>query len=490
MSKRFIEVIILILLSSGIFAQSPTKILSQANKALGGEKNMQRVTSKQMKGRITRVRDGVTGAYKASTAIPNFYGEIYDLNGYEIASGYNGKSAWMRDSKNGLRTLTGEASQAFQAEAAYRNTRWLNGKVEVLKIVAEGNSNLNGKPAQVVSLTNPKGVQIKLLFEVGTGLLLREVIPQGMTSKIIEYSNYRAVDGVLEPFKIFVTEGEERYEIKVDDVQHNQSIGKANFDFPKVGNDSLPDIKTLLDEVRANADKVDLILENYSYTETDTEREVDKNGKLIDKGSSTTVLSFYKGKRITRIIAKDGKPLNEKDQAAEDRKVQKQIEAIEKGVNEGKPPTSDNDNMTIADLLRTSILVNPRRERFRDQEVIVFDFEPNPNATKKSINDEIFAMCTGAVWVDDKLRQVVRVDAYLTKSVGNFALKIKQGGAFSLENELVNNEIYLPAKGDFNIGVRILLANLKFSSMVRSGDYQKFKSEAGDYKITDPTKPK
>src|SRR5262245_53833115 len=109
--------------SIAISAQSPNKILSQANKTLGGEKYLKNIGSRQISGRITRLSDGVSGAYRAFSQNPNFYGETFDLNGFEFQSGYNGKSAWMRDSKSGLRTLTGDASRDFQAETFYRNLR-------------------------------------------------------------------------------------------------------------------------------------------------------------------------------------------------------------------------------------------------------------------------------------------------------------------------------------------------------------------------------
>src|SRR6478672_2259812 len=115
-------VLFLIFLSATVLsAQSPNKVLSQANKALGGEKVLKNVRSWQISGRITRQSDGAGGAYQSYAGNPNIYGESYDLNGFEFAVGYNGKSGWTRDSKNGLRTLTGEASGDFQAEAFYRN---------------------------------------------------------------------------------------------------------------------------------------------------------------------------------------------------------------------------------------------------------------------------------------------------------------------------------------------------------------------------------
>src|SRR6186713_2319132 len=109
--------IFLFALTAGAMAQSPSKVISQANKALGGEKPLKSVSSWQQTGKITRVSDGATGKY-SSMAGGGMYGGLYDLNGFEVAFGYNGKSGWMRDSKNGLRTVTGDASKDFQAEAA------------------------------------------------------------------------------------------------------------------------------------------------------------------------------------------------------------------------------------------------------------------------------------------------------------------------------------------------------------------------------------
>jgi hypothetical protein len=119
---------IIFLCSTVLSAQSPNKILSQANKAFGGEKALKTVRSWQVSGKITRQSDGTSGAYQSFANNPNLYGEAYDLNGFEIAAGYNGKSGWTRDSKNGLRTLTGDASRDFQAETFYRNQRWIDAK--------------------------------------------------------------------------------------------------------------------------------------------------------------------------------------------------------------------------------------------------------------------------------------------------------------------------------------------------------------------------
>ncbi len=503
MKLKFI-VFLLFAFVLNISAQSPNKILSQANKALGGDKALKALRSWQATGKITRKSDGANGNYQAYAQNPNLYGEMFDLNGFEIAVGSNGKSGWSRDSKNGLRTLTGDARKDFQAETLYRNSRWLNAKAEKSKITGGGKSNVNGTAANVILLTTAKGVQIKLYFDAVTNLLLREEIPQDAIVKNFDYSDYRKVDNVMEAFSITSKVGDETYEIKLDDIKHNAQIVKNVFDFPQISNEPIPDIKTLLDEIRANAEKIDRILENYSYTELRIDRELNSAGDLIEKSSEKKLLTFYKGYRISRLMEKNGKPLSVSDQSKEDKDVEKQVADIEKRIAEkerkqvtqrdtnsgaGGQPNGEGQRITIADALKGSILTNPRRERFKGIDVIVFDYEPNPQFNPQTRNEKLFALCNGAVWVDSKTKQGVRLDAVLTQSAGNFLAKAKRGASFSLENELVNNEIWLPSQADVNLSIKILFAGININNLIKYGEYSKSRVEIQDSKIDEMKKP-
>jgi hypothetical protein len=496
-------VLILSAFSLEVQAQSANKILSQVNKAFGGEKALKAIRSRRAKGKITRLSDGASGSYFVQAETPGFYAESFDLNGFEIMSGYNGKSGWTRNSKDGLRTLTGEASRDFQAEAVFKNSRWLNYKQDKAKIAFLNQTNLNGKTANVLLLTTAKGVQIKLFFDAASGLLLREEIPQGANRKTFDYGDYRKVGGVFEPFSIKTNADGEDYEIRLDEITHNQTVAKSVFDFPQISDAPLPDIKTLLTEIRDNTEKIDRLLENYSYTATRIDREIDKAGNLVEKDTITVSFSFYKSYRIRRILAKNGKPLSAGEQADEDKNVEKQVREIEeriaqkekrqqereRDISAGKTGAPDDEGegqrVTLSDALRGSVLVNPRRERLRGRDVIVFDYEPNPNYKPKTRFEKVFALCSGAVWVDADDKQVVRLEASLTQSSGNFLAKLKRGASFTLENRRVNNEIWLPSLADINLSVKILFAGININNLIRYGDYKRFDTEVKDGKVNE-----
>src|SRR5262249_56292682 len=86
----------------------------------------------------------------------------------------------------------------------------------------------------------------------------------------------------------------------------------------------------LLKEVGKNADEVDRILEKYTYTETVTQREIDSNGQMKAKETEVFELTFYKGNRIRRKVAKNGKPLSPGEEADETKRVEKRVREIEK----------------------------------------------------------------------------------------------------------------------------------------------------------------
>jgi hypothetical protein len=241
--KRNVFTFILLVLfvaAASAAAQSPGKILKQANQALGGERALSAVRSWQKTGKITRLKDGASGNFTMQAAAPSFYNAAFDLNGFETEVGYNGKSGWTRDSREGLRTLTGESSRDFAAEAAYRNSRWLNYKKEKSKIVAGGSSTVNGKSANLLILTTAKGASVKMFFDASTGLLIREEIPTGNTIAVSDYSDYRAVNGIQEPFSITQKSGDDVYEIKLEQIIHNQQIAKDVFNFPQFPTNRCP----------------------------------------------------------------------------------------------------------------------------------------------------------------------------------------------------------------------------------------------------------
>jgi len=497
MQKFLIYFAFCVLAAATASAQSPAKVLEQAERTLGGSKALRAVGSMEQTGTIKRVSDGASGRYRLRASQPNLLVTSFDVAGFETEAGYNGRSAWARNSRDGLETLTGAASTTMQAAAVYRNNLWLNYKRQKAKIVSGGSEDIAGRRANIVVLTTPRGVTIRLWFDAATGLLVRDSVG----GDVAEYSDYRDVAGTRRPFFIRLATGGETYEIQLIDVKTNVPLVPSQFDFPVVSGQPLPDIPALLRELQANEDKVEKLLDTYSFTQRSIKRELGKDGVLRETESETQQLSFHRGRRVARLVEKNGRPLNAKEQAEADKDVEKRIEEIDREFEKDKirevsggPPDGDERRISIAEVLRASKLTNPRRERFRGRDVIVFDFEPDPNFDMKNAKSmlKFFGKTIGVMWIDEQDKQVARLEASLAdnfKVGGGLIANLKKGASFVLEQERIGDEIWLPSQAEINLAVRVLLVKgISVNQVVKSYGYSKFQTEVKDAAVGEPQK--
>ena len=495
--RYFVFALMILCVSSPLTAQPVSKILKNAEKALGGEKAFRAISSIKQSGTITRVGDGFIGKFVLLTAKPNSYYFKYDLRGQEVAEiAYNGRSGWLKLKGYGIKTLTGNTISDFQAKATHRNNLWLNSKTEKSLLVFDGRTEISGRAANVVRLASQKGKEIRIFIDSVTGLILKDEVPNDGFVEVTTYQDYREVGGIKLPYRQIITIDGAVYQLDIENIELNPKIDRSQFDFPRVAGEPLPDIRALLTELQANEDKVEGILDTYSYIQKQTSRAISDDGKIKETESETYQLSFYKGNRIRRLIEKNGKPLNSKDQAKEDEEVQKRVEEIEKQLAKKEkaearngPPDENSRRVSVAELLRASKLINPRRERFRGRDVIVFDFEPNPDFDYKNAKSmlKFFGKTAGVMWIDERDKQVARLEAFLAEnfSVGGGVLaKLKKGASFVLEQDRINDEIWLPSIAEINLSARVLLLKgINLNQVVRSYDYKKFATEVEGAKV-------
>lgn len=487
------------LAAAGAPAQRAKDVLDRAEKTLGKKKAVKAVNSWRKKGLIVRSSDGASGEIVIQASKPDSYRISFDLRGFESETGFNGRSGWVRDSREGLRTLTGDASRDLKAESLYRNWLWTEYGKQKFRITGSESITLDGVPSISVTITNPAGVPITLFFDAFSNSLLREEIRSGDAVSVYEYSDYRPVNGVMEAFGVTAYLDGVRYAIKFDQIVHNPRISASEFDFPRDLAEPLPDIPKLLNELQANQDEIERILEDYSFKQEIVKRELTDDGELKIKESETYQLSFYKGFRIQRLVAKDGRPLNPEEQKDADEKAQDRVKEIEKEIAKREErrvdqasdgtPDPEGRQISIAEVLRASKLLNPRRERLKGRNVVVFDFEPDPDFDFKNAKSflKFFGKTAGVMWIDEKDKQVARIEAVLFDSYkigGGILAKLRKGASFTLEQERINDEIWLPTFADINLSVRVLLfGGVKVNQLIRSYDFQKFRTEVEDARV-------
>jgi hypothetical protein len=476
-------------------AQDAAKIVDQYIKAEGGSKTLSKVNTLKLEGTFASTANETVGTYTLITKQSNrYYSELVDSDRTSIEA-YNGKSAWHQNAGEPA-TLVGAEGAQLEAAGQYYNSRLVNAKKNKLGIAFIGHSQVRGNDTLQIEVTTSAGLKREIFFDPQTHLIVKEAAPIGGIDEQMLYDDYRAQGGVKLPFKIELHRGNDVYNVTVTRAVVNGTVGERVFDFPKKSQVQLPDLKALFKEIDDNQKTVDKIKENYAGTRTEEETEYDKTGRVTKHEAKEYTFFYFDGDELSTLIGKDGKPLGEEELKKENDKTQKEIRQHEakkeaketKEAKESKDPKEkdngkkDNEDPGIEVFLRVSQFVNPRRERFRGQDVLVFDFEPNPEYKAHKLEEKVVQKLAGVIWIDEKSHDVARLEAYFVgdfKLAGGMVANLQKGTSFVFEQAFINNEVWLPTYAEAHVGVRVLLVKgFKINVVIRYSDYKRFNVES------------
>jgi hypothetical protein len=487
--------------------QEPAKIADQYVKAAGGSKVLSKIHTMTLEGTFTNTADGKSGTYTLDTKLPNRYYSELVIGDKNVIEAYNGKSAWHRTATGDLATLLGQEGLQLEAASSYYNSRFLNLKKNKLALAFVGHAQVRGKDALQVEVTAPTGVKRQVFFDPQTHLIVKETGVVGGVDEELFYDDYRTVDGVKLPYKIELHRGHDAYSVDIARAAINGTVGERVFDFPIKSQVKLPDLKALFKEIDDNQKAIDKLKENYAGTRVEEETEFEKDGKVKKTTVNEYNFFYLNGDEVSTLVKKDGKPLSDAEQKKENDKTQKEIADIqkreakkeakdEKAKEEGKKDKEDED-VEIETFLRACQFVNPRRERFRGEDVLVFDFEPNPEYKAHKLVEKIIQKLAGVIWIDEKAHDVARLEAYFVgdfRFAGGLLANLQKGTSFIFEQAYINNEIWLPTYMEAHVGVRVLLLKgFNLNSVTHYSDYKRFNVETlstiNQPKAASPTTP-
>ena len=477
-----------------VSAQEPIKIIDQYVKAAGGAGKLSKTRSLSLEGTVTRSSDGKSGSFTLDLKSPNrYYLELVLGEQPEILA-YNGKSAWQMSSTGEAATLLERDALQMEASGLLANSHLMDLHKNKVGVAFIGPAKLNASDALQLELTMPTGVKRQLFFDARTHLLRKEAASIAGAPLEITYDDYRPEDGVQVAHQLQLRRSTELYDIVINRVSVNGVIGERVFDFPRKSQVQLPDLKQLFAEIDANQKAIDKVKENYTGRRSSEEIQYDSSGKVTKDERREETFFYLDGEEISTLVGKDGKPLSDDEQRKENERVQKRItkhqeekqhreQKEEKAKEQGKQEKADkdSDDPDIESFLRACQFVNPRRERFRGQDVLVFDFEGNPEYKPKKLEERVVQQLAGVVWVDEKAHDVARLEAYFVKDVkfaGGLLANLQKGTSFVFEQAYLNNEVWLPTYEEAHVGVRVLLLKgFKVNEVTRYSDYHRFNIE-------------
>ncbi len=282
-------------------------------------------------------------------------------------------------------------------------------------------------------------------------------------------------------------------ETTVPDSTSTPQVSPQRDDSAKTVSPSVPvkltsaEIKELIQRVADKDIENNKKLHNYTYSERQEEHKLNGKGEVVSTETKTfDVLQIY-GESVYRLVAKNEKPLSEKDAAKEDAKIQK---IIDKRRNESdserekrlkkEEKEREDDREFVKEIADAYNFTHVGTEQLDGRDTYIIAAEPRPGFEPHRKEAKILSKIRGRIWINAAENQWVKLDAEVidTISFGLFLARLHKGTHILTEQTRVNDEVWLPRHTAVHVDVRLaLLKNFNVNLDVTDKDYKKFHAE-------------
>lgn len=209
---------------------SVKEILDRYVQAAGGADALQKIRSRSAKG--SRIgADGVLVPEEVHQKAPDKLLTVTSYPNVVFSNGFNGTVAWGHSSREGATPLPEQLVAQMKREAVFYKelkTPELYSNLTVVGRVPVGDGD-----AHVVQAKPVDGPVEKLFFDVRTGLLVRRYVESdtalGKLPFQTDYEDYRAVDGIKQPFMIRWSMPGRSWGRKISEIKQNVPLDDAKF---------------------------------------------------------------------------------------------------------------------------------------------------------------------------------------------------------------------------------------------------------------------
>jgi hypothetical protein len=226
-------------------AQSADEIIEKHLAAAGGRDVLGKLTTRTATGTIslTTPVGELMGTIEVYSKKPNKQRTVIKLDLTTLGGGpivtdqrFDGTTGYLVDPINGNRAVEGTQLDAMRSGSF--PTPLLNYKELGASLALSGREPIGGKEAFVMRFTPKAGPPVRMFIDSTTFMLVRTVItlnvPQlgGDIDQVVEFSDFRDVDGVKVPFVTKSTNSVQAITATMTSVKHNVAIEDAAFAKP------------------------------------------------------------------------------------------------------------------------------------------------------------------------------------------------------------------------------------------------------------------
>jgi hypothetical protein len=227
---------------------------------------------------------------------------------------------------------------------------------------------------------------------------------------------------------------------------------------------------------------------DYTYIDREVVHKLDGKGRVQSTEAKTYEVMELYGEPVSRLIEKDDKPLDAKEAAKEEERIQKLADR-RKNESEEEKRKHQEEKEKARQKGREFVSEVPDAYNFRlvGSEVLngrdtwVIDGEPRADFQAHLREAEALSRLHGRLWIDKAEMQLAKMDIEIvdTVSFGWVVVRLHKGTRVVYEQTRVNDEVWLPQHYEAKVDARIAL--FKSDNEQDAGtfrDYKKFRTSS------------
>jgi len=208
--------------------------------------------------------------------------------------------------------------------------------------------------------------------------------------------------------------------------------------------------------------------DRFAYKERRTELHTNPFGRLGSGGEVVyEVTPLDGGNVITRqVIERDGHPVQNGE-----------VQKIDLAARRQRAQTQPQRKSGLDDSVAMLNFALDRREMLHGRNTIVVTFTPKADAKPETSQGRIARQFKGSVWVDEAMREVVRIEATAIDDISigaGLIARLNEGTKATLTREQVDGNIWLPTSIRFTgQGRALLFRRLNIDQRIDWFDYKR-----------------
>jgi hypothetical protein len=223
---------------------------------------------------------------------------------------------------------------------------------------------------------------------------------------------------------------------------------------------------------------------SYTCQQREVEKKLGKHGEVQSTETRTYDVTFYYGQEYSKLVQKDDKPLNDKDQKKEDEKLEKFLAKLRNQSEQEREKRAAKEKKEreegrafLRDMVNAYDFTLLGEEKVGGADAWIIQAKPRKDFRPTQPHADILSKIHGKLWIEKKEYNWVKVEAETTDTIsfGLFLFRIHKGTRVELQNVHLNDEVWLPSRVYLNGGARLaLLKNLSVEQEDTFSNYKKF----------------